>query len=999
MVALLTVYLLCLQGGDPSRTSEPIPGFRLPPDFVISQVADHTLADDIFCLTIDPRGRITVAGRGYIRILHDDDGDGRADRVTQFSDVPRDGAQGLLWEEDVLYCVGDGGLHKFIDKNNDNRADGPAQLLYKFRTGGEHNAHALRRGQDGWLYLLCGNTTGISSSFAASNSSPVKDPIAGCIVRFAPDWSTSEIVADGFRNAYGMDFNFDHELFTCDSDNERCLGLPWYEPTRFYHVIAGGNYGWRGPQRGETWRFPPHFPDVVKPVVTLDRGSPTAVECYRHDKFPLRYRGSIFVADWTFGRIYHLALIRLGGSYTTKPERFLESIDANGFAPTAMAVHPQSGDLFVACGGRGTRGAIYRIHYTGKPENHVRLDRPVTQTALIWNPEHKSQTLRDLTHPDLLIRRKALETVGRHSSHFSDDELKQGIQANAILKEAHIRLALVRLLCRLYQDNRTPRGIPSTPDIRLLLLSAKIEHRKLLRHELAEICTYIRDTKLSSSTRLESVRILQRHLGDIGCVSTNRRVLEGYTFCKVPDPGQVAFSLPNLREAFPSGDKTLDLELSRTLALVHDEDKRTLEKTLQFLTSESDPRVDLHYLIAASQLRAQPTSFLRDRIAQGLLQLDKKMVHFQLSTDRHWPMRIQELAAELCDRDQSLALALLRCEEFGSPSHILLVQSSGWDRAQVARKFWSRIRSNPEYPLTPDVIDLLAESSLPEVRSHIRQHWEEWGLRDAILRLLARQPEVADRALFLEGLGSTSWSTIHVAATALHNLQQKPVPGDYLIIFRTLKRLPDANESKQARRALYRLLAVWSGEHKVTSETASWVSWFHRTYPAEAAKLAITDGVDLNIWMQRLRKLDWSVGDMHRGALLFRKTGCAQCHTGPHSSGPDLAGVAQRFSREDLFTAIIQPSRDISPRYRASLVMTRDGKVHLGTIVYQAVDGMLLQTDTGIALRLAGNQVQTVRPAEQSLMPAGLIDRLTDLEVADLYAYLRTLQSKRVPTE
>jgi hypothetical protein len=29
------------------------------------------------------------------------------------------------------------------------------------KTGGEHSAHAIRRGPDGWLYVLCGNNTGI----------------------------------------------------------------------------------------------------------------------------------------------------------------------------------------------------------------------------------------------------------------------------------------------------------------------------------------------------------------------------------------------------------------------------------------------------------------------------------------------------------------------------------------------------------------------------------------------------------------------------------------------------------------------------------------------------------------------------------------------------------------------------------------------------------------------------------------------------------------------
>jgi glucose/arabinose dehydrogenase len=73
----------------------------------------------------------------------------------------------------------------------------------------------------------------------------------------SPDLKASEVVADGFCNPYGMDFNADGALFTFDSDNERCVSLLWYEPTRFYHVIPGGHHGWLSPQRAKFWPTPP----------------------------------------------------------------------------------------------------------------------------------------------------------------------------------------------------------------------------------------------------------------------------------------------------------------------------------------------------------------------------------------------------------------------------------------------------------------------------------------------------------------------------------------------------------------------------------------------------------------------------------------------------------------------------------------------------------------------------------------------------------------------
>ena len=289
-------------------------GLRVPPGFAVTEVADSALANDIFRMTLDPRGRVVVAGRGYIRTLIDDDGDGRADRSVEFVDGPRDGAMGLLWEGDTLYVTGDGGLRRYRDRDGDGRADGPSELIRAMKTGGEHAAHAIRRGPDGWLYVICGNFTGIDASYAPLSTSPIKEPLAGCVIRFTPDLSASEIVADGFRNAYGMDFNPDGDLFAFDSDNERCVSLPWYEPTRFYHVVAGGHHGWRAPQRGEFWQAPPYDPDVARPLVTLGRGSPTGVACYRHVQFPARYRGGFFLLDWTFGKVHFVTVEHIGSN-------------------------------------------------------------------------------------------------------------------------------------------------------------------------------------------------------------------------------------------------------------------------------------------------------------------------------------------------------------------------------------------------------------------------------------------------------------------------------------------------------------------------------------------------------------------------------------------------------------------------------------------------------------------------------------------------------------
>ena len=66
-----------------------------------------------------------------------------------------------------------------------------------------------------------------------------------------------------------------------------------------------------------------------------------------------------------------------------------------------------------------------------------------------------------------------------------------------------------------------------------------------------------------------------------------------------------------------------------------------------------------------------------------------------------------------------------------------------------------------------------------------------------------------------------------------------------------------------------------------------------------------------------------------------------------------------------------------------------DGKTYQGTVIYEAVDGLLLQTGPAETVRIPGDQIESQQSVPRSLMPAGLLDPLSDNELADLYAYLK----------
>src|SRR5262249_20594321 len=85
-------------------------------------------------------------------------------------------------------------------------------------------------------------------------------------------------------------------------------------------------------------------------------------------------------------------------------------------------------------------------------------------------------------------------------------------------------------------------------------------------------------------------------------------------------------------------------------------------------------------------------------------------------------------------------------------------------------------------------------------------------------------------------------------------------------------------------------------------------AWFEQAHP-DLAAAARGGAADAARYIEVLKTVPWERGDAGRGAALFRKQACATCHAGTSKLGPDLTGVAGRFSRDDLFAAIYDPSR------------------------------------------------------------------------------------------
>jgi hypothetical protein len=237
-------------------------------------------------------------------------------------DAPVGDAQGLLWAFDALYVNGKGpsgcGLYRLRDADGDGHFEDLRLLRAWPIEMTEHGPHGIALGPDGKLYVVVGNytkpLTGLSPRSpylnyredlllprqwdATGHAVGLLAP-GGVVLRTDPEGRDWELFCGGLRNSYDLAFNADGELFTYDSDMERDIGTPWYRPTRIFHLVPGGDSGWRS----GTGKWPTNWPDVVPPVVDIGRGSPTGVVFGTRSRFPERYRRALFAADWAFGSI------------------------------------------------------------------------------------------------------------------------------------------------------------------------------------------------------------------------------------------------------------------------------------------------------------------------------------------------------------------------------------------------------------------------------------------------------------------------------------------------------------------------------------------------------------------------------------------------------------------------------------------------------------------------------------------------------------------------
>ncbi|MBI5774940.1 MAG: c-type cytochrome [Verrucomicrobia bacterium] len=428
---------------------------KVPPGFEVQLFASEPMINKPINLAFDARGRLWVSStteypfaaatnrwedaqgsrvrgsRDAIKILEDTDGDGRADKATDFADglnipigVLPYGRGCIAWSVPNLWY--------FEDTDGDGKCDRRTVLFGPL--GYERDVHgniaSLRLGPDGWIYATHGfnNTSRLEVRPEKLGGRKLGDPgtvlemNSGNVFRFRPDGSAVEIWTRGQVNPFGLCFDRFGQLYSADCHSDPLMQL-----------LRGSTY----PSFGK-----PHDGLGFAPVMCPHRHNSTGLCGLVH------VHGGVWGAEWDdqmlLGNVVTSRINRDHVKFTgataraEEQEDFLVSEDP-WFRPVDLQLGPD-GALYVADfynkiighyevdrhhpGRDRERGRIWRIVKSGatKPgpltrEQKLAQDwRWKENEKASWSQSQQSRALSLLNDAkfDARVRRQVAETVAFH---------------------------------------------------------------------------------------------------------------------------------------------------------------------------------------------------------------------------------------------------------------------------------------------------------------------------------------------------------------------------------------------------------------------------------------------------------------------------------------------------------------------------------------------------------------------------------------------------------
>jgi len=134
-----------------------------------------------------------------------------------------------------------------------------------------------------------------------------------------------------------------------------------------------------------------------------------------------------------------------------------------------------------------------------------------------------------------------------------------------------------------------------------------------------------------------------------------------------------------------------------------------------------------------------------------------------------------------------------------------------------------------------------------------------------------------------------------------------------------------------------------------------------------------------------------------RGKALFAKQ-CASCHQlegQGHLVGPDLLGALGNKTSDTILVDILDPNREVDPRYVNYVVITKAGRTLTGIISSESSTSITFKRAEGVEETVLRTDIDEVLGTGKSLMPENLEEQLSPQDLADVISYLMSLRPRK----
>jgi putative heme-binding domain-containing protein len=130
------------------------------------------------------------------------------------------------------------------------------------------------------------------------------------------------------------------------------------------------------------------------------------------------------------------------------------------------------------------------------------------------------------------------------------------------------------------------------------------------------------------------------------------------------------------------------------------------------------------------------------------------------------------------------------------------------------------------------------------------------------------------------------------------------------------------------------------------------------------------------------------------GKQMFQVANCVACHRFGgmgNEFGPDLAKLDPKLTPSDILRDILEPSAKINEKYCTYIFETGSGKIVTGLVleetadVVKVIENPLLKAEPVVLRR---SDILERKKSPTSMMPKGLLDKLTREEILDLIAFI-----------